>query len=137
MSISRRPLITVDGVVLVDEEGIVLVKRLNEPFKDFWALPGGFVEYGETTEEAVKREVKEETGLEVEVLKLIGVYSDINRDPRGHVVSICYLCRGVGGFLKASSDAGDVAVFHLSELKSLKLAFDHRKILIDAEILRR
>ena len=129
----KKPVLTVDVVIYMDE-GFVFVKRLNEPFKNFWALPGGIVEYGETVEEAAIREAKEETGLEVKLEKLVGVYSNPKRDPRGHYVSIAYLAKPVSGRLKASTDAKEVKVF---SQKPEKLAFDHEKIFEDAlKILR-
>ncbi len=129
----KKPVLTVDVVIYMDE-GFVFVKRLNEPFKNFWALPGGIVEYGETVEEAAIREAKEETGLEVKLEKLVGVYSNPKRDPRGHYVSIAYLAKPVSGKLKASTDAKEVKVF---SQKPEKLAFDHEKIFEDAlKILR-
>ena len=86
----KSPKLTVDGILLKKGE-ILLIKRKNPPFKNSWALPGGFVEYGEKTEDAVLREFFEETGLKTTIKKLIGVYSDPDRDPRGHTVSIIYL----------------------------------------------
>ncbi|MHA1581139.1 MAG: NUDIX domain-containing protein [Candidatus Baldrarchaeia archaeon] len=133
--LKRTPTLTVDAIIKINDNKIVLVKRKNPPYKGWWALPGGIVEYGETVEEAVKREVKEETGLEVEIEKLVNVYSDPNRDPRGHFVSICFLCRKVGGVLKAATDAAEVSVFSLKEVGNLKLAFDHRKMLEDAKLI--
>ena len=124
--------LTVDAIIPY-KGGIVLIKRKNEPFKGYYALPGGIVEYGEKVEDAAVREVKEETGLECRVKKLVGVYSDPNRDPRGHFVSICFLMEVIGGELKASSDAEDVKVFKLGDLP--KLAFDHEKMIKDAEVL--
>lgn len=122
--------LTVDGVILY-KGGVVLIKRKNEPFKDHYALPGGFVEYGETVEEALKREMKEETDLDVRILRLVGVYSDPNRDPRGHTVSVAFLCLGEGE-LKAGDDAKEVHVVPIEEAGKLPLAFDHAKILRDA-----
>ncbi|MCD6372801.1 MAG: NUDIX hydrolase [Thermococcus sp.] len=122
--------LTVDGVILYNN-GLVLIKRKNEPFKDHYALPGGFVEYGETVEEALKREMKEETGLDVRILGLLGVYSDPNRDPRGHTVSVAFLCFGEGE-LRAGDDAREVHVFPIEEALRLPLAFDHERILRDA-----
>lgn len=131
----RTPLLTVDAVIIgKDGRSIILVKRLNPPFKDYYALPGGFVEVGERLEEALRREVREETGLEVEVEKVIGIYDEPDRDPRGHVVTVAYLCREVGGELRASTDAKEAKRFTLEEAASIKLAFDHERILRDAEV---
>ena len=95
--------LAVDGILLCRKR-LVAIKRANYPFKGEYALPGGFVEYGEKTEEALRREMREETGLGVKIIKLVGVYSDLERDPRGHIVSICYVARREGK-LKADSDA--------------------------------
>jgi 8-oxo-dGTP diphosphatase len=110
----------------------VLIKRKNNPYKGFWALPGGFVEYGETVESAAMRETKEETGLEVGLDRIVGVYSDPQRDPRGHTVSVCFLARKIQGNLKADTDAADVECFSLNDISGLELAFDHGKIIEDA-----
>ncbi|BAD86473.1 probable 8-oxo-dGTPase, MutT homolog, NUDIX hydrolase family [Thermococcus kodakarensis KOD1] len=126
--------LTVDAVIVYNN-GIVLIKRKNEPFKDHYALPGGFVEYGETVEEALLREVKEETGLDVKPVKLVGVYSRPDRDPRGHTVTVAFLCIGEGE-LKAGDDAKEVFVFPIEEALNLPLAFDHGEILRDALSLR-
>lgn len=125
----KAPAITVDAVV--EKEGkILLIKRRNKPFKDCWALPGGFVECGESAERAIEREVEEEAGLKIRVKKLLGVYSEPERDPRGHVISICYLA-SARGRLRPASDAVDAKFFTLEEIKKLKLAFDHGKIIRD------
>jgi len=122
--------IAVDGVIIYNN-GVVLIKRKREPFRDHYSLPGGFVEYGETVEEALKREMKEETGLKVRPVKMVGVYSEPGRDPRGHTVSVAFLCIGEGE-LKAGDDAKEVHVFPIDEALKLPLAFDHEKILRDA-----
>ncbi|KYK21913.1 ADP-ribose pyrophosphatase [Thermoplasmatales archaeon SG8-52-2] len=118
----KSPKLTVDGIVLSDGK-ILLIKRKNDPFKGKWALPGGFVEYGEKVEDAVLREIFEETSLKTSINKIFGVYSDPNRDPRGHTVSIVYLLDIIGGNLKGSDDASDAKFFKLEELPDL--SFDH------------
>jgi 8-oxo-dGTP diphosphatase len=114
---------------------LILVKRSFDPYKDHWAFPGGIVEYGETVESAAIREAKEETGLDVRIEKLLGVYSDPERDPRGHYVSVCFLCEPVSGTLKTSEETKEVKAFTGEELISLKLAFDHRKILYGQNLI--
>lgn len=125
----KTPALTVDGVVFNDQS-ILLVQRKYEPFKGAWALPGGFVEYGEKTEDAVVREVLEETGLTTRIRLLLGAYSDPHRDPRGHTVSIVYILERVGGELNAGDDASSVRFFKQDELPTL--AFDHAQIVKDA-----
>ncbi len=124
----ETPKLMVD-VIIPSERGVVLIRRGNDPFEGRWALPGGFVEVGETLEEAAYREAAEETGLAVEVARLVGVYSDPERDPRGHNVSVVFLARVLSGDLVAATDASEVAVLDPS---SVELAFDHRKIIEDA-----
>ncbi len=124
----ETPKLMVD-VVVPAEEGVVLIRRGSDPFEGQWALPGGFVEVGETVEEAAVREAAEETGLAVELARLVGVYSDPGRDPRGHNVSVAFLARVLSGDLAAGTDASDVAVLDPS---TVELAFDHRKIIEDA-----
>ena len=123
---------TVDAVILCEDESLILIKRKYDPYKGSWALPGGFVEWGETVESAVVREAKEETGLEVDIIGMVGVYSDPERDPRGHTVTVCYLTRKTGGSLKADTDASSARYFSKDEILKLKLAFDHDIILKDA-----
>lgn len=122
------PLLTVDIIIVVGGK-IVLIRRRNLPYKGCWALPGGFVDLGETVEAAAVREAREETGLEVELQGLVGVFSDPDRDPRGHTVSVCFVGRG-HGTLKASSDARDAGLFSLDDLPPL--AFDHEDIIMKA-----
>jgi len=125
---AKHPRVAVDVVVLTPQ-GFVLVRRKNPPFKGHWALPGGFVEYGEKVEDAAVREVREETGLEISILALVGVYSDPDRDPRGHVISIAFLGERMRGEIRASSDAEEVRVFRRPPER---MAFDHLRILEDA-----
>jgi len=125
----KNPKVTVDGVLL-ERGSVLLIKRKNFPFQGLWALPGGFVDYGETVEVAVVREVFEETGLKFRIKKLVGVYSDPKRDPRGHTIGIAFLCKKTGGILKGGDDAREAKYFNVRKLP--KLAFDHRKIIRDA-----
>lgn len=128
----RNPVPTVDVVVLVPNvseafPGVVLVERANPPYG--WALPGGFVDWGETCENAAVRELKEETGLDGTLTGLLGVYSDPARDPRGHTMSIVYTAVADIQALHAGDDAASASVHPLDSLPSL--AFDHAKILGD------
>lgn len=124
--------VTVD-VVLIKEthpKQILLIKRKNEPFKDFWALPGGFVDENEDLETAAKRELEEETQVKINQLEQIGAYGKPFRDPRSHVVSVAYF--GVTNenlIVKASDDAKDVNWFFINNLPYL--AFDHKDIIND------
>ena len=124
----KTPKLTVDGIIIKDKT-ILLVKRKNPPFQGKWALPGGFVEYGEKTEDAVVREVSEETGLDAKVKDIVGVYSDPSRDPRGHTVSVVYLLETYGGELKSGDDASNVKFFEIDRLP--ELSFDHDIIIKD------
>ncbi len=126
----KKPSLTVDGILLNEKGEVLLIKRKREPFKNFLALPGGFVEYGERVEDAIIREMMEETGLEVKIEKLFGVYSDPLRDPRGHTVSIVYVLKKVGGNLKGGDDAEVAKVFKKENLPQ-DIAFDHRDIIED------
>jgi len=128
----KRPSITVDAVITAEDRKLVFIRRKNPPFQGLWALTGGYVEYGETLEEALMREVKEETGLVVEIKNIVGVYSDPERDPRGHTITVCFLTKKIGGNLRANSDASEVNCFSPKEALELDLAFDHKKILKDA-----
>jgi 8-oxo-dGTP diphosphatase len=125
------PALTVDAVLLKGDE-VLLIRRGREPFKGWWAIPGGFVEVGERTEDAVRRELVEETGLKGDVVDLLGVYSDPRRDPRGHTVTVAYVLK-VSGIVHTSDldDADEARWFRFDELP--ELAFDHAKILADAK----
>jgi ADP-ribose pyrophosphatase YjhB (NUDIX family) len=122
----RNPYPTVDVIIELGS-GIVLVKRRNPP--DGWALPGGFVDYGESVEAAAVREAREETGLDVELTALLGVYSDPGRDPRFHTVSTVFVGRA-GGEPRGGDDAAEARVFDPVSLPS-PMAFDHASIIGD------
>lgn len=125
----KKPGLTVDGVIF-DEDMILLIKRKNEPFKNKWAIPGGYVEYGETVEDAVIREIKEETNLNANIKCLIGVYSDPKRDPRGHTITIAFLLDVKNNNYASGDDAIEAKFFKLGNLP--ELSFDHEKIIDDA-----
>ncbi|GAH14323.1 unnamed protein product [marine sediment metagenome] len=125
------PLVAVDAVVKYSENSIVLIRRKNPPFRGEFALPGGFVDVGETVEEACIRETYEETNIRVTIKKLIGVFSAPNRDPRGHNISIAFLCKPLTDSEKpmAKDDAQALEIVKFTDLSSLKLAFDHKDII--------
>jgi 8-oxo-dGTP diphosphatase len=134
MGLPTTPALTTDCVIFDHEARVLLIRRGHEPFRGAYALPGGFVEVGETTENACRREVEEETGLEVHDLRLVGVYSNPRRDPRGHTVSIAYVTRLPAPVApQPGSDAASAA--WVSDWRKLDLAFDHAEILADAEVL--
>lgn len=122
----RNPFPTVD-IIIEYNNGIILIERRNPPFG--WALPGGFVDYGETLEEAARREAKEETSLEVHDLKLLGCYSDPDRDSRKHTISTVYVGKG-HGTPQAADDAVNLSCYLLDALPE-QLCFDHARILSD------
>jgi myo-inositol-1(or 4)-monophosphatase len=123
----KNPLPTVDIIIEVEDK-IVLIYRKNPPFG--WAIPGGFVDYGETLESAAIREAKEETNLNIELLYLLGCYSDPKRDPRFHTITTVFVAKGKGE-LKAKDDAKLAKLFKIEEIPWDDLAFDHAKILKD------
>jgi 8-oxo-dGTP diphosphatase len=126
----KTPLLTVDCVVFDKADRLLLIRRARPPFKGRYALPGGFVDVGETVEAAALRELKEETGLEGRIVKLIGVYSDPKRDPRGHTVSAAFLVRARSTKVQGGDDAASAAF--VAEWRGAKLAFDHDRIVADA-----
>jgi len=125
----RGPILAVDGVILRGGK-ILLEKRRYYPFIGRWVIPGGHVEYGETVEEAVKRETKEELGISVRIKKLIGVYSDPARDPRYHVVSLVFLLEIIEGDICINDESLEFNFFPLDNLPE-NMGFDHRKIIDD------
>lgn len=130
MTVCRNPIPTVD-VILQKDSNILLVKRKNEPFKDYFALPGGFVNDGESVEAAVKREAIEETSLEIEPIDILGVYSNPERDPRRHIVTIVFIGTIINGVAKPGDDSVEIEWLHLDEIKNKKIAFDHNQIISD------
>jgi ADP-ribose pyrophosphatase YjhB (NUDIX family) len=123
----RSPVPTVDVIIEVDEGKIVLILRKNEPVG--WAIPGGFVDYGESLEDAATREAKEETSLDVTLLEQLHTYSKPDRDPRQHTISTVYIATG-RGIPKAADDAAEIGIFTKDTLPS-PLMFDHGRILAD------
>jgi ADP-ribose pyrophosphatase YjhB (NUDIX family) len=127
VEVYRNPFPTTDVVAIRDGQ-VLLINRKNPPLG--WALPGGFVDYGEAAEEAAARELKEETGLNLDSGKLLGVYSKPGRDPRFHTLSVVYTGT-VSGSLRAGDDAAEARWFPLTELPE-HIAFDHREIIAEA-----
>lgn len=123
----RNPFLTVDIIIRMGRGTVVLIERKNPPYG--WAIPGGFVDYGESVETAARREAREETGLAVEELEQFRVYSEPNRDPRHHTVSVVFTAVAQGTPV-AADDARRVKVFRVEELPE-NLAFDHARILTD------
>lgn len=123
----RNPVPTVDIIIAMEGGEVVLIKRKNPPYG--WALPGGFVDYGETLEQAAAREALEETSLTVNELQQFHVYSAPDRDPRQHTVSVVFTARS-NGVPVAADDAADAGVFTKENLPT-PIAFDHEKILAD------
>ena len=129
----KTPYLAVDGIIKLYDgnenfKGIVLIERLNKPLGV--AIPGGFVDIGETVENAVVREMKEETTLDITIESLLGVYSDPARDERFHTASVVYICKAYGT-PKAADDAKEVYVYKIDEIPLEKLVFDHKKIILD------
>lgn len=133
----ETPLLTVDAIILYEPNKIVLIRRRNSPFKGQYALPGGFVDIGETVEDACIREAKEETNIDVKIGDMVGIFSKPDRDPRGHTVTIAYLCepRTKEDQPQAKDDALDLDIVDLTKIDAIKLAFDHRDIIEEAKKL--
>ncbi len=129
----QSPSLTVDCVVFDKNDRLLLIRRAHEPFTNCYALPGGFVDLGETVEAAALRELKEETGVDGCLVRLIGVYSDPTRDPRGHMVSVAFLVDADGAIARAGDDAAAAAF--MAEWRHLSYAFDHAQIIADARKL--
>jgi 8-oxo-dGTP diphosphatase len=130
----RNPTPTVDTIIQRDS-WILLVKRRNDPFKGYLVLPGGFVNEGERVEDAAKREVKEETSLNIELLDILGVYSDPTRDPRGHMMSTVFIAKISSNNEKvdavAQDDAAAIEWISLEVINTRNVGFDHKRIISD------
>ena len=133
MSEKESTSVMVDAVV-IENEKLLLVTRKKDPFKGFLTFPGGKVDEGEKVEDAVKRELREETSLDIEPTDILGVYSDPSRDPRGHRISVTFIAKVISGEAKPSSDAESIEWLSVNEIK--ELGFDHNKILKDYQIWR-
>ncbi len=130
----RNPTPTVDTIIQRDSR-ILLVKRKNDPFKGYLVLPGGFVNEGERVEDAAKREVKEETSLNIELLNILGVFSDPTRDPRGHMMSTVFIAKISSHNDKvdavAQDDAAAIEWISLEVIDTRNVGFDHKRIISD------
>ncbi|TFG01967.1 MAG: NUDIX hydrolase [Promethearchaeota archaeon] len=134
----QYPALTADALIRYKKNNVILIRRKNPPFKGKLALPGGFMDTGELPEQTCIREVKEETNLDVKIIKKIGTFSDKDRDPRGHVITIAFLCEPLNKTqdAKAQDDAASLEIVPLDELHSKEFAFDHKKIIEKSGILR-
>lgn len=121
------PFVTVDMIIELPE-GVVVIERRNPPFG--WALPGGFVDMGESLEDAARREAKEETNLDLKDLRQMHTYSDPKRDPRFHTVSTVFIAKGVG-VPRSGDDAKNLKIVPYDELLKIDYAFDHKQVIRD------
>ena len=126
MPLPNTPKLTADAVIFDRAGRLLLVRRRNPPFAGWLSLPGGFVDIGETVEDGCRRELAEETGVKAGRLRLVGVYSDPARDPRGHTVSVAFAGRALSRRAVAGDDAA--AVEWAADWRRAELAFDHRRI---------
>ena len=127
IQVYKNPIPTVDIIIEIKSKGVVLIKRKNPPYG--WALPGGFVDYGESLDEAAVREAREETDLDVKLIEQFHTYSDPDRDPRHHSISTVYIAKAKG-IPHAKDDAIEIGIFSESNLPH-EIAFDHHSILKD------
>ena len=134
MSENRFLIRTVADAIIENDDKIILIKRGTEPFIGRWAIPGGHIEKDETIEQCAVREGFEETGIRSEPVAILGIYSDINRDPRGQNTGAVFILRMIGGELEGADDADEAKWFSVDQIAKMKkddLAFDHWKILQD------
>lgn len=129
-----RASVTADAVLFAEKEGqmyVLLIQRGNEPYKGYWAFPGGFLNMDETVAHCAERELEEETGIVLTGMQLSGIYSDVERDPRGRVITAAYTAMTTMPVATAADDAAAAKWWPLNDLPPL--AFDHDKILVDAK----
>jgi 8-oxo-dGTP diphosphatase len=134
----KYPALTADAVIIYKKSNLILIRRKNPPFKDKLALPGGFIDKGEIPEQACIREAKEETNLDIKIIKKIGIFSGKHRDPRGEVVTVAFLCepKKKDQKPKAQDDAAGLEIVPFAQIYSIEFAFDHKEILKKAGIIR-
>src|SRR5215216_2804579 len=132
----RNPVPTIDIILFENSNSnkVLLIKRKKDPFKDYFSLPGGFVNEGEKVEDAVRREAEEELLVKVEPIDILGVYSDPHRDPRGHIMSITFIVKIITGELKVGDGVAELKWVEINNIKEIKLGFDHSRILSDYEL---
>jgi len=121
--------LTADVIVEYEDGSIILARRGSAPYKGMWALPGGKMDEGETIEQTAIREIKEETGLDIQLKKVLGVHSQLGRDPRGRYISVVFIATAIAGSLAAASDAQEV--LRTKDFANMPLAFDHNKMIED------
>ena len=129
-----RASVTADAVLFAEKEGqmyVLLIQRGNEPYKGYWVFPGGFLNMDETVAHCAERELEEETGIVLTGMQLSGIYSDVERDPRGRVITAAYTAMTTMPVATAADDAAAAKWWPLNDLPPL--AFDHDKILVDAK----
>jgi|SRR3989304_8295688 len=127
---SDVPKPAVDTIILNGRK-VLMTKREGEPFKGLWKFPGGMVDNDETVEQAAVREVKEETGLDVEIIDILGVYSDPKRDPRMHTMAVVFIMKPLNNVLKMNEESTDIKWVDIDEVDTKNLGFDHGKIAED------
>ena len=130
------PLICTDGVILHNEK-VLLIKRSIKPFQGYWTIPGGHIDYGESSQEALIREIKEETNIDVEIIRLIKLYDDPKRDPWGHIISIAYLCNplNIDAEFIENEEVESICWNDINKLPE-NIGFDHRIMINDAIRIR-
>jgi 8-oxo-dGTP diphosphatase len=130
LKVYKNPIPTVDAIIQ-NSSSILLIKRGKDPYKNLFALPGGFVNQGETIEEAIVREVYEETSLEVHPIEILGVYSDPTIDPRGHMLTVVFIVLVIRGNPTTGDDTNEISWMPINKINYIDIAFDHKLIIHD------